>query len=299
MTIRSLNATRGLAVAATLGSILSLCVGSSYAKSLFPSLGAEGTTVVRLAFGAGLLLLLWRPWRWPLSARDAGNIAIYGLVLGAMNLLFYLAIARIPLGLAIAIEFTGPLVLAIASSRQAADYLWIGFAVLGLGLLLPILPNASTLDPLGIAFALGAALCWALYIITGQRVAHVRSGQATSLGMLVAVLLVLPFGAAPAVAVWRDPGLLLTGLVVGIMSSAVPYSLEMVALRHLPKQSFGILLSMEPAVGAVIAMVILGEALTPLQWMAIACIVVASIGSTMRSAPQPVANPQNPGIEAR
>jgi inner membrane transporter RhtA len=292
MAIRFQNATRGIAVAATLGSILSLCIGSSYAKTLFPSLGAEGTTVVRLAIAAGLLLLLWRPWRWPLSGRDAGHIAVYGLVLGAMNLLFYLAIARIPLGLAIAIEFTGPLVLAIASSRQAMDFLWIGFAVLGLGLLLPILPNASTLDPLGIAFALAAALCWALYIITGKRVAHVRSGQATSLGMLVATLLVLPFGAAPAAAIWGDPGLLLAGLVVGIMSSAVPYSLEMVALRHLPKPTFGILLSMEPAVGAVIAMIILGEALSPLQWTAIACIVVASVGSTMRSAPPPVANPQ-------
>ncbi len=289
--IRSLRATRGLAVAATLGSILSLCIGSSYAKTLFPSLGAEGATVVRLAFGAGFLLLLWRPWRWPLSGRDAGRIALYGLVLGAMNLLFYLAIARIPLGLAIAIEFTGPLALAIASSRQASDFLWIGFAVLGLVLLLPILPNAATLDPLGIAFALGAALCWALYIITGQRVAHVRSGQATSLGMLMAVLLVLPFGAAPATAVWRDPALLLAGLVVGIMSSALPYSLEMVALRHLPKPTFGILLSLEPAVGAMIALVILGEALTPLQWAAIACIVVASVGSTLLSTSRPVANP--------
>ena len=283
---------RGLAVAATLGSITSLCLGSSYAKTLFPALGAQGTSALRLAFGALILLLFWRPWRWPLSRRDAGRIARYGLVLGAMNLLFYEAIARIPLGLAIAVEFTGPLAVAIASSRRALDYLWIGFAILGLGLLLPIHPGGSHLDPVGIAFALAAAVCWGLYILAGQRMGRIPSGQASSLGMLVAALLVLPLGAAPAAAAFAQPWLLLAGLAVGMLSSAIPYSLEMAALKRLPKHTFSILLSMEPAVGALIAMGILHERLSPVEWLAIGSVVVASVGSTLsmqQAAPSPKA----------
>ncbi len=270
-----------LAVAATLGSITSLCLGSSYAKTLFPALGAQGATALRLACGAAVLVLFWRPWRWPLAWRDAGRIARYGLVLGAMNLLFYEAIARIPLGLAIAIEFTGPLVVAIASSRRAMDFLWIGFAVLGLGLLLPIHPGGSHLDPVGIAFALAAAVCWGLYILAGQRLGGIPSGQASSLGMLLAALLVLPMGAAPAAVAFSQPWLLLAGLAVGVLSSAIPYSLELFALKRLPKHTFSILLSMEPAIGALIAMGVLHERLSPVEWLAIASVVVASAGSTL------------------
>jgi inner membrane transporter RhtA len=262
-----------------MGSILSLCVGSSYAKTLFPVAGAEGTTVIRLAFAAALLLALWRPWRRPLSRRDASTIARYGVVLGIMNWLFYMAIARIPLGIAIAIEFTGPLVLAIVSSRRALDFVWIGFAVLGLGLLLPLHESAAGLDPIGVMYALGAGVCWALYIITGKRAGNLHGGQATSLGMLIATLVVLPVGFGQAVTALLNPSLLAVGLVVGILSSALPYSLEMVALKRLPKETFGILLSMEPAVGALAAWVILGEMLTLLQWLAIGCIIVASVGS--------------------
>jgi inner membrane transporter RhtA len=242
-------------------------------------------TALRLAFAALLLLLVWRPWRWPLSGRDARTIALYGVVLGLMNLQFYLAIARIPLAITVAIEFTGPLVLAMASSRRPLDFLWIGFAVLGLGLLLPLHPGPGGLDPIGVAFALGAAVCWALYIITGQRAGNVHGGQATSLGMLTAALVVLPVGLPSTGVLRHTPSLLLGGLVVGILSSALPYSLEMIALKRLPKHTFGILLSMEPAVGALAAMPILGEVLTPVQWVAIASIIVASAGSAMGAKP--------------
>lgn len=291
MTRHPLLASAWLPVAAIVASIVSLCIGSSFAKSLFPVLGAQGTTVIRLAFAAALLWLFWRPWRWPLTARDAGRIALYGAVLGCMNLLFYLAIARIPLGIAIAIEFSGPLALAIATSRRASDFVWIGFAVIGLGLLLPIHEGVAGLDPWGVAFALGAAVMWALYIITGQRTGNVPSGQATSLGLAMAALLVLPFGAGEARAALLDPGLLLAGLAVAVLSSAIPYSLEMVALKRLPKQTFGILLSLEPVVGALAAMAVIGETLTPLQWAAIASIVVASAGSAMGV---PAANSRSP-----
>jgi inner membrane transporter RhtA len=268
-----------------LGSIVSLFVGSSYAKSLFPVLGAQGMTAMRLGFAALLLLAIWRPWRWPLSARDAGTIALYGVVLGSMNLLFYLAIARIPLGVTVAIEFTGPLLLAMSASRRGLDFIWIGFAVLGLGLLLPLDHGAGRLDPVGVGFALGAALCWALYIITGQRAGRVHGGQATSLGMLTGALIVLPIGLPHAAVALSQPWLLASGLVVGILSSALPYSLEMVALKRLPKHTFGILLSMEPAVGALAALAMLGERLTSLQWLAIASIIVASVGSAAGARP--------------
>lgn len=284
---------RALAVVATLGSLTSLCLGSSYAKTLFPALGAQGATTLRLGFGALILLLFWRPWRWPLSWRDAGRIARYGVILGLMNMLFYEAIARIPLGLAIAIEFTGPLVVAIAASRRLPDFLWIGFAVLGLGLLLPVHPASSHLDPMGIAFALAAAVCWGLYILAGKRLAGVPSGQAASLGMLLAALIALPLGAAPAMAALTQPWLLAAGLAVGVLSSAIPYSLEMVALKHLPKQTFSILLSLEPALGALIAMAMLHERLSPLEWLAIASVVVASAGSTL-TMPQPETAPGAP-----
>lgn len=268
-----------LPIAAMMGSILSLCVGSSFAKTLFSVAGPAGTTVIRLAVAAAILMAFWRPWRWPLSRRDAGTIALYGVVLGVMNWLFYLAIARIPLGIAIAIEFTGPLVLAIIASRRALDFVWIGFAVLGMGLLLPLDARASSLDPLGVMYAIGAGVCWALYIITGKRAGSFHGGQATSLGMLIAMLVVLPAGFGQAGAALRDPSWLGVGLAVGILSSAVPYSLEMVALKRLRQETFGILLSMEPAVGAVAAWIILGERLTLLQWLAIGCIIVASVGS--------------------
>lgn len=279
LTGRSPALARWLPVAAVLGSILSLCVGSSFAKTLFPVAGAEGTTAIRLLFASVLLLAFWRPWRRPLSRRDAGTIALYGVVLGAMNWSFYMAIARIPLGIAIAIEFTGPLVLAIASSRRALDFVWIGFAVLGLGLLLPLQAHAPRLDTVGVLYALGAGVCWALYIITGKRAGNLHGGQATSLGLLVATLVVLPVGFGQATAALLNPSLWGVCLAVGILSSAVPYSLEMVALKRLPKETFGILLSMEPAVGALAAWAILGETLTLLQWLAIACIIVASVGS--------------------
>lgn len=273
-----------LPVACMLGAIVSLCVGSSFAKTLFPALGATGTTAIRVGLAALILVAVWRPWRWPLAAADLRTLVPYGVVLGCMNLSFYLAIARIPLGVAIAIEFTGPLLLAMASSRRALDFVWIGFAVLGLGLLLPTPAGTAPLDPIGVAFALAAAACWALYIVTGQRVGGLHAGQATSLGMVIAALVVLPVGLGPASAAFHDPMLLLAGLGVGVLSSAVPYSLEMVALRRLSKTTFGVMLSLEPAVGALAGLAVLGEGLTALQWAAIGSVIVASAGSVRNQA---------------
>jgi len=152
-----------------IASIMSVQVGSAIAKSLFPLIGAPGTAASRLVIAAIILIAIWRPWRARLTKRDAGSIAVYGAALGGMNLLFYLSLQRLPLGIVVAIEFTGPLAVAMFSSRRPIDFLWIALAVTGLLLLLPIRTGVDTLDPLGVVLALGAGLCWALYILFGRR----------------------------------------------------------------------------------------------------------------------------------
>lgn len=270
-----------IAVLALIGSMASLCIGTSFAKSLFAALGAQGTTALRVGFSALILLCVWRPWRFALTAANARAIALYGAALGATNLLFYMSLRTIPLGLAIAIEFTGPLAVAILSSRRAIDFLWIGCAVSGLLLLLPMGEAATHLDPVGIGFALAAGVGWALYIVFGQMAGNAHGGQATSLGLTMAALVTFPFGFAHAGTSMFTPALLLSGLAVGLMSSAIPYSLEMVALKRLPRRTFGILLSLEPAMGALAGLVFLHEQLTTIQWVAVGAIIVASIGCTV------------------
>jgi inner membrane transporter RhtA len=272
-----------LAVLALIGSMASLCIGTSFAKSLFGAIGAQGTVALRVGFAALILIAVWRPWRFALSGAHARAIALYGAALGATNLLFYMSLRTIPLGLAIAIEFTGPLAVAVLSSRKAIDFLWIACAVAGLVLLLPLGEAATHLDPVGIGYALTAGVGWALYIVFGQMAGNAHGGQATSLGMTMAALVALPFGVAHAGAEMFSPGLLLSGLAVGLMSSAIPYSLEMVALKRLPRRTFGILLSLEPAMGALAGLAFLHEQLTAIQWVAIAAIITASIGCTATS----------------
>src|SRR5437868_1885468 len=206
-----------------MGSMASLCIGTSFAKSLFEAIGARRSSALRVGSSALILLLAWRPWRLPLSAAVALAIARYGAALGATNLMFYMSLRTVPLGLAIAIEFTGPLAVAIASSRRAIDFIWIAFAVAGLLLLLPIRAASSALDPVGIGFALAAGVGWALYIIFGQRAGNAHGGQATSLGLATAALVVFPFGLAHAGTAMFTPPLMLAGLAVGLLSSAIPY----------------------------------------------------------------------------
>ncbi len=265
---------------AVLGSVTALAIGTSYAKHLFPLVGAQGTSALRVGFSALLLLLFWRPWRWKTSRVDAMTILRYGLTLGLMNLLFYMAIRTIPFGIAVAIEFTGPLTVAMLSSRRPIDFLWVGCALVGLLLLLP-LGGGPALDPAGVLYAMGAAACWGLYIVFGKRAGHLRAGHTVSLGLLAASLVVVPVGVAHAGMALLEPKILLAGLLVALVSSAIPMSLEMMALKRLPKETFGILISMEPAVAALWAMLLLHEQLAGVQWLAIGCTVVASVGSTM------------------
>lgn len=261
-----------------IGAMASLCIGTSFAKSLFPEVGAQGTTAYRIVIGAIILIAFWRPWRFPLTRQNAAKIALYGVTLACMNLLFYMALRTLPLGVAIAIEFTGPLTLAVVLSRRAIDFVWIACALTGLVLLIPTGQSIHDLDPTGIAYALAAAVCWALYIIFGKMAGNVHGGQATSLGLLAATMVALPVGAAHAGMALLDPKLILAGIGVGILSSALPYSLEMVALRRLPQKTFGVLLSMEPAMGALAGVIVLNEHLTQTQWLAICGIILASAG---------------------
>lgn len=270
---------------ALIGGMVSLAVGTSFAKQLFPLVGAEGTSTLRVGLSALILLALWRPWRFALSRDDAGRILLYGAVLGLMNLCFYMSLRTIPLGLAIAIEFAGPLTLALVHSRKPIHFVLIALAVAGLGLLLPIWQGIERLDPVGVGYAALAGLFWALYIIFGQRLGHRHAGQSVALGMTVAALVIAPFGFATAGTDLFVPHILGLGLVVALISSALPYSLEMIALRHLPKRTFGVMLSGEPAIGALAALVILNEQLSGLQWLAIGLIITASVGAILTSRP--------------
>lgn len=261
---------------ALLGGQVSVNLGAAVAKHLFPVIGVEGITAFRVGFSAMLLLAIFRPWRFALTRRDIVNLLMYGTVMGMMNLLIYRAFERIPIGIAVAIEVTGPLLVALLSSRRPRDIASCALAVFGLYLLLPVNAGAARLDPIGIAYAFGAAACWALYIVFGKRASTLRGGQAVAWGMVVASLFIVPLGVAHANAAMLTPGVLATGLVIAVLSSAIPYSLEMIALRGLPQGLFGMFSSAAPAVSAIAALVILGERLSAIQWGAIACIVLAS-----------------------
>jgi inner membrane transporter RhtA len=285
-----------LPVAALMVSLITLCAGTSLAKGLFPFVGAEGTTTYRLVFSTLLLMAFWRPWRRAWTWADAPILVVFGATLGLMNLLFYNAIKTVPFGLAIAVEFTGPLAVALWSSKKPLDFVWIVLAVAGMGLILP-LGNASgadmqaaAIDPVGIAFALGAGACWAVYIVVGQRVADRIGAFATPMGMLVAALLVTPVGISVAGSSLLNPEWMLAGLGIALLSSAIPYSLEMYSLKHLPKQTFSILLSLEPAVGALAGWLVLSEQLSTQQLGAIGLIMAASMGSAMTAGQRKIAD---------
>lgn len=268
-------------IGALIVAMLSFTSGASVAKQLFPIVGPQGTTALRLSIGALILIAVLRPWRVRLTATSWRSIVFYGLAMGGMNLLFYMSIQRLPLGIAIALEFTGPLTVAILSSRRKIDLLWVALAAGGLSLLLPVAGSIANVDPVGALLALGAGGCWALYIVAGKRAGQEHGTLATSLGMVVAALAVVPIGFAHAGMALFQPDVLLIGTVVAVLSSAFPYTLEMFALRHLPAQTYGTLTSGEPAAGAMVGLLLLGEALPLLQWCAIAMIVAASIGATM------------------
>lgn len=260
--------------------------GASLAKGLFPLIGATGTTALRLGLAALILCVLMRPWQARLSLRSCRSLLAYGLALGSMNLLFYLSLQTIPLGIAVALEFTGPLGLALLSSRRLLDFVWIAMAVFGLWLLLPSAQADVQLDPVGMALALAAGLCWALYIVFGQKAGAEHGRQTVALGTIVAALWVFPMGLWHAGGSLFSLDLLPIALAVAVLSSALPYSLEMVALTRLPARTFSILMSMEPAIAALSGLLFLSERLTLNQWLAISAIILASAGAAATIRPK-------------
>lgn len=269
--------------------------GASMAASLFPAIGPGATTSLRLIIAALIVLGIFRPWRWRVARADWRNIAVYGVALGTMNFLFYQALAHIPLGIAVALEFTGPLTVALLASKRRLDLVWVAIAIVGLAVLLGNGHGADggTLDVYGVVCALGAGGCWAAYILFGQKAGAVNGMQSAVWGITIAAIVVAPVGlvGASAASIFT-PEILLMALGVAILSTALPYTLEMFALPRLPTQTFGTLMSLEPAFGALSGLLFLGQALGLLQWAAIAAIIVASIGTTVTGrADEPVEAP--------
>jgi inner membrane transporter RhtA len=276
-----------LPVGALIVAMASIQLGAALVKGLFPLIGAPGATALRLALASCMLLAVWRPWRMRPTAREVRSIVIYGLAMGWMNLFFYLALNRIPLGITVALEFTGPLAVAMAASHRPVDFLWIALAAAGLLALLPLGLESRPLAPAGIGFALAAGFCWALYILFGQKAGAVHGGGTAALGTLVGAAAIVPIGIAHAGAALFSPALLPVACAVALLSSALPYSLEMYALARLPTRTFGVLMSLSPALGALSGLCFLAERLTAIQWAAIASIMVASGGSAATSRPPP------------
>ena len=276
-----------LPVAVILIAMLSIQSGASLAKSLFPLVGAPGVTALRIVLGTAILVVIFKPWRLRFKKEQRLPLLFYGLSLGAMNYLFYLSIQTIPLGIAVALEFTGPLAVALFSSRRPVDFIWVVLAVLGLWFLLPLGQSVSEIDLTGAALALGAGACWAVYILTGQRAGEEHGPATVALGTLIAAILFVPIGMAQATeSIWQW-SVMPIGLAVAILSTALPYSLEMIALTRLPTRIFGTLMSMEPALAAISGMVFLGETLTLTQTLALCSIIAASMGSTLTMRPEP------------
>jgi inner membrane transporter RhtA len=268
-----------LSVAAVLVSMAMFQGAASIARTLFGFVGPQGAAALRVAFGAALLAAALRPWRAAPKRAAWRSLIVYGVALGAMNTLFYFAIATVPLGVAVALEFSGPLAVATLSSRRPVDFLWIALAVGGLLLILRPDPGVAALAPAGIACALGAGVCWALYIVFGQKAGAEHGIQTTALGMMIAAVIVIPIGAAHAGAGLLAPHVLLLGAAVGLLGTAVPYALEMFALTRLPARTFGTLMSLEPAVGALAGLILMHQTLGWTQWLAIAAVVAASVGA--------------------
>ena len=267
-------------IPAALLSMVSVQSGSSVAKGLFPVLGPGLTSSLRLGLSAVLLFLINRPKLFQLTKKQWLHCCGYGFCTASMNLIFYFAIQRIPIGLGVTVEFLGPLLLALLFSRKITDLIWIFFAALGIALIVPW--TSTGIDPLGLFLAFMAGVFWAGYILFGGKVTQVmptRSAVTISTG--IAALLVLPFGLFSGALGMLNMKLLAVAFSVALLSSAIPFTLDLVALRKLPTKTFSILTSLQPAFGALSGLIFLNEILTLNQWVSIACVITASIGTTL------------------
>lgn len=267
-------------IPAVLFAIISVQSGAAIAKTLFPVLGATATASLRIGISALILLVVYRPNLIKITAQQWKIVVPYGLSLGAMNLIFYLAIERIPIGLAVTLEFFGPLLVAVLGSKRILDYLWVVLAAIGIALIAPWTNNE--IDILGVVFALLAGGFWAVYIILGGKISKIMNGgQAVAIGMLFGSLLIIPFGIAGKGLLLLTPTYLYMGIALALLSSAIPFTLEMKALEQLPARTFSILMSLEPATAAICGLLFLSERLNTNEIIALCCVVIASAGSTI------------------
>ncbi len=256
--------------------------GAAFAKGLFDELGPTGTVLLRVGFSALVLLAIWRPSVRGYARGDYLVAVLFGLALGAMNLCLYLAIDRIPLGIAVTLEFVGPLGVSVALSRRALDLLWAALAAAGILLLAPLnILGDADLDPVGVGLALMAGLLWACYILLSARTGSAfPGGTGLVIAMCVATVALIPVGVAGGGLALLDPWLLLVGFAVAMLSSVIPYSFELEALRKMPARVFGVFMSLEPAVAALVGFVVLNERLGARALVAVALVTAAAVGAS-------------------
>jgi inner membrane transporter RhtA len=269
-----------------LAAVASVQLGGALAKTLFDDVGPGGAVFLRVALAAVVLALVWRPRPGARNRRDLWLVAAFAVALAGMNLSFYASIDRIPLGVAVTFEFVGPLGVAVAGSRRALDLLWVALAAAGILLLSDF--GTSGLDETGVGLALLAGGFWAAYILLSVRVGRrFKGGDGLALAMIVAAALLVPVGVAGGGRDLLAPGVLALGACVALLSSAIPYSLELEALRRLPAGVFGVLMSLEPAMAALAGYAVLGEELSARELVAVALVVAASAGAALHATVVP------------
>jgi inner membrane transporter RhtA len=279
------------AIGLVLCGICSVQIGAGLAVGLFDDLGATGTTFMRLAIAALVLVAVWRPRVAGLARAELLVALAFGVTLGLMNWAFYTAIDHIPLGIAVTLEFLGPLGVAVAGSRSALDLLWVALAAAGILTLVGLGGLGTGLDALGVAAALAAGALWAAYILLSARTGRAfPGGTGLALAMVVGALVLAPAGIAEGGRALLHPGLLVVGAGVALASSVIPYSLELEALRSIPARLFGVLMSLEPAVAALAGLIVLGQALAAREVVAIGLVVAASVGASCTTSSPPTAD---------
>ena len=269
-------------IPAVLFAIISVQTGAAIAKTLFPVLGAAATASLRIGLSAIILWAVYRPNLFKITRNQWRIVIPYGVSLGTMNLIFYLALERIPIGLAVTLEFIGPLVVAVLGSKRLLDYLWVLLAAAGILLIAPW--SNDKIDLIGVVFALLAGALWATYIILGGKISKImKSGEAVATGMLFGTLVILPFGIIGNGFQSLTPTFFSLGLALALSSSAIPFTLEMKALGQLPARTFSILMSLEPAVASICGLLFLHEYLAFNEVLAVLFVIIASVGSTITS----------------
>lgn len=276
-------ADRGWAVFTVLGAIFSVQGGASIAKHLFPLIGPGGAVSLRVGLAGVLLSLINRPNYRSFTKEQWMCALFYGFSIAAMNTTFYYGVRRVPLGVGVTVEFLGPLALALVTSRKWTDFIWAGFAALGIAMIVPW-TGAERADPIGVLLVALAGVLWAAYIVATKRISgRLPARDAVTVGMGFAALMVLPFGVFSGDLFNVDGKLLALGFGVAIFSSVLPFTLDLFSMRKLDEKTYSILMSLQPAVAALAGLVFLGEVLSVVQWFAIASVIIASVGATLTS----------------